>query len=457
MAVPDMSLAIPQLATIPACAYPAYLAIAGAGCGPDLACICSNSKFFVTIQGVLALGNCSALEAKEAILNTREICVDAVPWLGHDRSPEYFGTVTVLLILSTLAVILRFLARSIARSTYGYDDWIMLFALSWEYALAITSYISIHNGSGKHILMLDADQVKAFGKCFFIGTLFFGAGCFALKLSILFFYHRIFAVRKFTMWCIAIGLVSIAWIIAFVVSQFLICRPVECFWDKSNPECKCVNATHIGFYVTLPPDILTNIALLILPIPWLWNLQMHRRKKIAITFIFLLGSFSVIGSIMRVPFLAELDYNDISYTIINSAIWIDVELAIGIVSACLPLMRPLATRAFPTEIRSRFYRSGPSTGSHRLPDSQGHRKSGSRVNAIGSDGGIYAGGSGVGGKKGGPKSWYNNISAVTRTVDGDGGGDGSEEDMVPMGKIQVRHDLEWEREERIGGGGNEGR
>ncbi|KAL8937022.1 MAG: hypothetical protein Q9216_004628, partial [Gyalolechia sp. 2 TL-2023] len=62
-------------------------------------------------------------------------------------------------------------------------------------------------------------------------------------------------------------------------------------------------------------------------------------------------------------------------------------------------MRPLASRAFPTEMRSRFYRSGPSSGSHRLPDS-GHRKSGSRINAIGSDGGIYAGGSGTGNKKG---------------------------------------------------------
>ncbi|KAI4167394.1 MAG: hypothetical protein LQ343_007247 [Gyalolechia ehrenbergii] len=367
---------------------------------------------------------CLRCKSTEAIVNTREICVDALPWLGHDRSPEYFGAVTVLLILSTLAVVLRFLARSIARSSYGYDDWIMLFALVWEYGLCICSYFSIHNGSGKHILMVDLDEILNFGKLFFTGTLLFAVGCFALKLSILFFYHRIFAVRKFTIWCIAIGIVSVAWFIAFIVSQFLICRPVECFWDKSIPDCKCVNATHIGLFVTSPPDILTNIALLILPIPWLWNLQMRRGKKIAITFIFLLDS------------------------IVNSAIWINVELAIGIVSACLPLMRPLASHAFPSEIRSRFYRSGRSSGSHRLPDS-GNRKSGSRINAIGSDGGIYAGGSGTGSKKG-PKSWYNNITAVTRTADGEIG-EGSEEDMVPMGRIQVRSDLEWEQEEGIGG------
>lgn len=33
-----------------------------------------------------------------------------------------------------------------------------------------------------------------------------------------------------------------------------------------------------------------------------------------------------------------------------------------------------------------------------------------------------------------------------RNEDGESGL-GSEEDMVPMGKIQVRHDVEWEREQ----------
>lgn len=40
----------------------------------------------------------------------------------------------------------------------------------------------------------------------------------------------------------------------------------------------------------LPLDILNNIAILILPIPDLWNLQMQRWKKFAITLIFVLGS-----------------------------------------------------------------------------------------------------------------------------------------------------------------------
>lgn len=51
-----------------------------------------------------------------------------------------------------------------------------------------------------------------------------------------------------------------------------------------------MNTTTIGFYVVSAPDIITNLVILILPIPYLWGLQMQTRRKVAITIIFLLGS-----------------------------------------------------------------------------------------------------------------------------------------------------------------------
>ncbi|KAL8689677.1 MAG: hypothetical protein Q9218_004707 [Villophora microphyllina] len=65
-----MAQAIPQLGKIPLCAYPAFGAIAAAGCGMDLKCICANDKFYTTIQGVLLLGTCSPLEA-QSMLSSR--------------------------------------------------------------------------------------------------------------------------------------------------------------------------------------------------------------------------------------------------------------------------------------------------------------------------------------------------------------------------------------------------
>ncbi|KAI4147760.1 MAG: hypothetical protein L6R39_003013, partial [Caloplaca ligustica] len=149
---------------------------------------------------------------------------------------------------------------------------------------------AINHGAGMHILLLDLDQIISFSKAFFAATCIFPVAALALKFSILFFYRRIFAVQKFAIWCYIISVVCVAWFIAFVVSTFLICRPLACFWDKTITGCKCTNLKHIAYYVTSPPDILTNIAILILPIPWLWNLQMPTRRKFAIIIIFLLGS-----------------------------------------------------------------------------------------------------------------------------------------------------------------------
>ena len=106
----------------------------------------------------------------------------------------------------------------------------------------------------------------------------------------LFFYHRIFPGRLFRTISIIIGVVVIVWFIAFVFLQFFTCIPLAYTWDKTIPGGRCISANDVAYYGTSPLDILTNVAILILPIPDLWKLQMPPWKKLAITLIFLLGS-----------------------------------------------------------------------------------------------------------------------------------------------------------------------
>lgn len=61
--------------------------------------------------------------------STRTVCVAAAPWLGDNRVPEILGAVTTLIVLATIAVALRFFARAVQSAPYGYDDWLILFAL----------------------------------------------------------------------------------------------------------------------------------------------------------------------------------------------------------------------------------------------------------------------------------------------------------------------------------------
>lgn len=118
----------------------------------------------------------------------------------------------------------------------------------------------------------------------------FPVSVIAIKLSVLIFYHRIFPMRAFRNISIAIGVLSIVWFIIYVFLIAFLCRPLAFWWDKSIPGGKCIDAKASAYYGTSPLDIVTNFAILILPLPYLWKLQMQRAKKIAISFIFLLAS-----------------------------------------------------------------------------------------------------------------------------------------------------------------------
>ena len=147
---------------------------------------------------------------------------------------------------------------------------------------------------------LPTNQVPP-AQAFFATSIAFAFSITALKLSVLFFYVRIFPQRQFRIICILVGIVCIAWFIAYILLFFFTCIPFAYYWDKSIPGGHCMNENHIGYYGTTPPDILTNIVLLVLPIPYLWKLQMRKAKKIAITAIFVLGTLYVYLLIGYVP------------------------------------------------------------------------------------------------------------------------------------------------------------
>ena len=69
--------------------------------------------------------------------------------------------------------------------------------------------------------------------------------------------------------------------------SMLSCIPIIGFWNKAVPS-SCVNT--LKYYIGVGvPNVLHDLALLILPIPLIWNLKMHVSQKIAVTFTFAIG------------------------------------------------------------------------------------------------------------------------------------------------------------------------
>lgn len=53
-----------------------------------------------------------------------------------------------------------------------------------------------------------------------------------------------------------------------------------------------------------------------------------------------------VASVIRVPYIAHISLVDPSWSDIDGVIWSVVELNLGIVSACLPTLRPLVIHVF---------------------------------------------------------------------------------------------------------------
>lgn len=74
------------------------------------------------------------------------------------------------------------------------------------------------------------------------------------------------------------------------------CIPTKGYWDKSiNASCN-VNSQSFLFGISIP-NILTDVALLILPAPYIMKLNMSSSQKRVLCSLFLLGGVLVVLSI----------------------------------------------------------------------------------------------------------------------------------------------------------------
>lgn len=66
------------------------------------------------------------------------------------------------------------------------------------------------------------------------------------------------------------------------------CVPLRGVWDKTI-DAKCGVDNYKFFYGNSIPNIMTDLALLALPIPSVWSLQIPRAQKVILSGIFVLG------------------------------------------------------------------------------------------------------------------------------------------------------------------------
>jgi hypothetical protein len=89
-------------------------------------------------------------------------------------------------------------------------------------------------------------------------------------------------------------------------------------------------------------NLFGDICILAVPVQRVLRLHLGLSQKIAVCFMFLLGSFVCFASLYRIVTIVRLTQSkDISWAKSDVFIWSSVEPSVGIISGCLPTLRPL--------------------------------------------------------------------------------------------------------------------
>jgi hypothetical protein len=196
--------------------------------------------------------------------------------------------------------------------------------------------------------MLEPDVFSYALKLFYIDESFYLTVLVLTKISILFFYLRIFPQKKFRRACYGVmGWVGASGII-FVCMQIFQCLPIEFVWQgwlgTFGPH-RCLDV-HALTYVAATFGIAQDLVILIMPLPLLWSLNTGLRQRIDIGIMFSLGFFILLTSCIRLAFIVRFaDTYNPSREYVGPLIWSGLECGISMIVTSLPGIRTLLTHS----------------------------------------------------------------------------------------------------------------
>ncbi|MCJ1405167.1 hypothetical protein MMC11_008393 [Xylographa trunciseda] len=281
------------------------------------------------------------------------------------NSPAAVVTVGIILpVLDALAVALRFHTRRIQRLPLLTDDWLTIPALILSIGIGATLIAGVHLHAlgyptptipgmsmlGSRSALTETNPVITITSQIEWAVQLLSIPAFGLiKLSFLFFCRRLFCVTRKSLSHIVIAVMIVAvaaWAVAFFSAFLFACKGDFAAWWGSLTDfiTKCVD-TLMLLYAFAISDVITDVIVLLLPLPMIWQLQLPFARKIGISCVFLLGLVAVAASVARLA-IVNRNYHDgfdpsLDEDLMITEIlwWTMVEVGLGLLATCLPTLR----------------------------------------------------------------------------------------------------------------------
>ncbi|KUJ21329.1 uncharacterized protein LY89DRAFT_609882 [Mollisia scopiformis] len=298
--------------------------------------------------------------------------------MSADNPASIIAVGAVMPALGIIAVGLRYYCRIQLKSGFRTDDWILIPALLLTIGMgaSLIAGVKLHalgyptpftgdpndplaaltqTNSGIRI----TSQVEWALQLMQVLEL----GC--IKLSFAFFYRRIFvspASKYFNVITWATIALILAWMTAFFFSLLLACKAYSGEWSAwwgsvIDLTTKCVKTEKLETALVVT-DFLTDVLIMLLPIPKIWALHLPFARKLAVFAVFALGIVAVAASVVRMKYFLDViakgfnPHDDEDLAITRNLYWSMVESGLGLLAVCLPTLRSLLRGTTPEWLKS---------------------------------------------------------------------------------------------------------
>ncbi|KAI5252052.1 hypothetical protein E4T42_03755 [Aureobasidium subglaciale] len=299
----------------------------------------------------------------------------------------------ICMVIVIVVVAMRMYTRIYLVKSFWWDDWCTLFALALWIGETGLFQMACSWGAGKHIYDLAvSDLYPNLLRGWVVCAVMYSITMLFSKLSILLLYRRLFPISNFAKRWWAVVAFTVAYSLGGVFASLFQCRPMESAWSLTTSPDYCIS-TEKFYTANAALNVVSDIMILILPIPIVWGLNTDVRKKVILTGLFSMGSISCLVSILRMRSIIVLykdGFEDLTWGLVEVVVWSQAELTAAMICTCTPCLRPLFEKITPILFSSVVgSRKGNSThdyngsnGKYLRTGDFGHRSTASKATSL---------------------------------------------------------------------------
>ncbi|KAH6949744.1 hypothetical protein BKA56DRAFT_714736 [Ilyonectria sp. MPI-CAGE-AT-0026] len=285
----------------------------------------------------------------------------------QSRQTDLWSAEFITFPAATAFLILRLISRKITRVGLWWDDCFAISCYVCSAALLVMNLSGMERGFALHatdVKGMTFEEANSLTKKYLFSiehiyafTLFFA------KVSILSFYWRMLRVANIKLAIQALMVCSVIWILARTFLTTFHCIPVYAFWDFSVKNATCAVESSKFFFGTVLAHVILDVAILVLPIVQIQNLQLPKTQKVGIILMFMFGILVCVAGLVIDGVSTTFDNKspDMTWNLAPIIIWATLEVNLVTISTCLPTIRPACVYLFSCGNPASTFGSGSNT------------------------------------------------------------------------------------------------